>query len=213
MRWAKVVKAGIGVAALSLVTAAPAFATCPTSDSGRSMAGSTANTSGYADWDGPARHFALEALAAAGMSTSHCADAWFDWHFQNQDQRGKPPYTWVDVHHDARLARTCEPGSERWANNSSSGFTEANYDTATQKFRFLEPHRLGVCVTDGTAGGSNAFVSPYCNDQGCATQDIDGPIGSPVNPDMPNYTTEAWTKYQDGSIHHFSGGDPLDPHA
>jgi hypothetical protein len=192
-RWLRRVVSTTAVAAVALlVTSVTAWADCGNTGS-VNLDPATDNMSGLASWNAPNRFLTLEAVAAAGMSTDYCSDAWFDWTFQQH-----LGMIWGEHHFDARVARTCDPGSSRWA-PSTAGWTEANPGVM---YRFLGPHKLGNCRSNGQ-GVNNNIVN--CGGMACATQ----AIAPNVDPNLPNPSTNGWTRTQDGATHFYSGGDPL----
>jgi hypothetical protein len=193
----------------SLLSAVTAHATCALTDTTLGKyPGPSTNLWAYSAWNNTSHWLQLETQDDSNFDgINYCADAWWDWHFQEFDSGGG---SWYNHHHDARLARTCQDGgSYRWA-YSNSGFTEAPLSPASA-YRYREPQRLGSCKSTHDSSHS---LSGGCNDAACADAPIKGGGGySSVLPDTPNTSTEAWTRNADGSEGHSSGGDPLDAYA
>ena len=182
---------------LSLVSASSARADCGDSNSGLSLVGSTSHLVGYTSWNVSSRHFQLETDTDTGFSTDYCADAWFDWTFQESF----PRTGWQQHHYDGRVARDCQPASLRWA-DGSDGYTEPNPGS---NYRYLGPHKLGSCRSNGQ-DSQNEIID--CGPMYCATIAINN---NSVAYDLPNTKVSGWVRNQAGDNAFHSGGDPLDP--
>lgn len=113
----------------------------------------------------------------------HCADSWFDW-------------STASGHYDARLTRNCQPGSDRVAASSTSGYQEH-----LNSRELIGIQKLGGCVyyfQDGLLHGCQQDP-PY------GMCDVSN---SSVEENGNNYSTYTWLRYTDGSTSYFTGGDP-----
>jgi hypothetical protein len=173
-------------AVLGMVVVEAATASCTQgANSGSGALGPVGSASGAASWNASSRHFTLHAAADSGLASGICADAWYDWLTVGGD------------HYDARVARTCQAGSTRYA-DGTDGYTEPSNSVS---FRSMQ--KFSVCRSNG-ADMQNELIE--CRNSGCAYQGAEGN----VIPNLPNKCTRGWVRNRSGDTDYFAGGDPTD---
>ena len=146
----------MSMAVLGIVVVEAATASCTQgANSGSGALGPVGSASGAASWNASNRHFTLHAAADSVLASGICADAWYDW------------LTVGGHHDDARVARTCQAGSTRYA-DGTDGYTEPSNSVSVRSMQ-----KFSVCRSNG-ADMQNELLE--CHDSGCAYQGAEGNV-------------------------------------
>lgn len=144
------------MAVLGIVVVEAATASCTQeANSGSGALGPVGSASGAASWNASNHHFTLHAAADSVLASGICADAWYDW------------LTVGGHHYDARVARTCQAGSTRYA-DGTDGYTEPSNSVSVRSMQ-----KFSVCRSNG-ADMQNELLE--CHDSGCAYQGAEGNV-------------------------------------
>lgn len=171
--------------AVALVVVLPA-SNAGADSTGSEMRTMTNNHFGGWDWVASVDAIKMQVYAANGLNSDRCADAWFDWS--------------ASGHYDARVVRTCKPGSNRYTNAGGPGFyyepsTSRNLSGEQKVFLCLYNQSSGNVISENAeivAGGVTGFESVDPN----------------YSQNSPNPVTRAWHRQADGDTYISDGHEP-----